>query len=104
MLDAKTVMYMATRGGAKVLGMDDKIGSLRPGHLADIIAVDFHKLHLTPLYDVYSHLVYAAKSSDVATAIINGKIVLDNRKLVFANEGDIIAKALEWQQKIKLDK
>lgn len=103
-LDAKTVMYMATRGGAKVLGMDDKIGSLRPGHLADVIAVDFHKLHLTPLYDVYSHLVYAAKSSDVATAIINGKIVLDNRKLVFANEGDIIAKALEWQQKIKLDK
>jgi len=64
-MDARTVVEMATLGGAKVLGMDSLIGSIVPGKRADFIAVSLDRPHLQPVYDPYSHLVYAARSSDV---------------------------------------
>ena len=72
---------MATIGGARVLGMADRIGSIAPGKEADIILVDFRKPHLTPLYRPFSHLVYAARGADVATSIIGGRIVMKDRRL-----------------------
>jgi len=77
-LDAHTVLRMATIQGARALGMDDIIGSLKPGKNADLIVIDTHKPHLTPLYNPTSHLVYAARGSDVTTSIINGRIVMEN--------------------------
>jgi len=99
-LDAKTVLLMATRWGAEVLGLGDKIGSIEKGKIADIIAINLKKPHLTPLYNVYSHIVYAAMASDVETVMVNGKIVVNDRKLVSADEEDILAKARKWQEKI----
>jgi len=64
-LDARTALKMATIHGARVLGLGDQIGSIEPGKCADLILVDMNKPHLTPLYQVYSHLVYAASGTDV---------------------------------------
>jgi len=81
-MDAKTVLRMATISGAKALGIEDQTGSIEPGKYADIIIVDMDKPHLTPLYNCYSQLVYAASGSDVKTSIIGGNIVMHERKLL----------------------
>jgi len=81
-LDAETVLAMATIEGARALGLADRIGSLEPGKDADVIIVDTRKPHLTPLYHPASHLVYAARGGDVDTAIINGRIVMRKRELL----------------------
>lgn len=100
-LDAKTVLLMATRWGAEVLGIGNKVGSLEKGKKADIITINLNKPHLTPLYDVYSHLVYAAMASDVETVMVNGRIVINDRKLLTADESEILYKARKWCEKIK---
>lgn len=81
-MSAPTVVKMATMGGAKILGLEKKIGSIEIGKEADIILVDMNKPHLTPLYNGYSHLVYAVSGSDVKTSIIGGRIVMKDRKLL----------------------
>ena len=80
-MDAKTVLKMATIEGAKVLDLEDKIGSIEAGKCADIIILNMNKPHLTPLYNHYSHIVYAASGSDVSTTIIDGKIMMKERRL-----------------------
>jgi len=100
-LDAKTVLLMATRWGAEVLGLGDKVGSIEKGKLADIVIINLKKPHLTPLYDVYSHIVYAAMASDVETVMVNGKVVVNGRRLVTADESEILYKARKWCEKIK---
>jgi 5-methylthioadenosine/S-adenosylhomocysteine deaminase len=81
LMNAETVLKLATSGGAKVLGLDDRIGSIEIGKDADIILVDMNQPHLTPLYNCYSQLVYAARGADVKTNIIGGKIVMNDRQL-----------------------
>lgn len=78
---AKTVVRMATINGARLLGLDKDIGTLEVGKKADIITIGLDKPHLTPIFDPYSHLVYAVKGSDVDNVIINGNIVMENQKL-----------------------
>jgi len=94
-LDAPTVLRMATSMGAEVLGLSDKVGSLEPGKKADIIVVDTHKPHLTPMYNPYSHLVYAARGSDVSHSIINGALVMEERRLLSLDLDDVMGKASE---------
>lgn len=79
---AEKVVEMATLGGARVLGMADRIGSISPGKCADIILVNMDKPHLTPLYNPFSHLVYAASGADVVTSIIDGRVVMKDRRLL----------------------
>jgi 5-methylthioadenosine/S-adenosylhomocysteine deaminase len=80
-MSAKNVLKMATIGGAKLLGLDKLTGSIEVGKQADIILVDMNQPHLTPLYNFYSQLVYAARGADAITSIIGGKIVMKNRRL-----------------------
>lgn len=100
-MDAQTVVRMATIQGAKVLGMEKKIGSLEPGKKADIIIIGLNKPHLTPLYSEYSHLVYAASGADVDTVIINGKVVMENRRLLTIDENEVMQKVREIAVEIK---
>ncbi len=81
LMPAEQVLEMATTGGAKALSWENEIGSIEVGKKADLIILDFHKPHLCPMYNDTSHLIYAAKGSDVETAIISGNIVMENRKL-----------------------
>lgn len=89
-LPAATVLEMATRNGARALGLSGKIGELAPGRLADIIVLDFNKPHLTPLYRPISHLVYAARGSDVRHTIINGRLVMEDRKLLTLDVDEVM--------------
>lgn len=84
-LPAERVLKMATMDGARALHWDNQIGSIEVGKKADIIIIDFQKPHLKPLYSETSHLVYAAKASDVETAIIDGRIVMENREIKTVN-------------------
>jgi len=82
LVTAQQVLHMATLGSAGALGLDHLIGSLEVGKRADVILVDAHRPHLTPMYHPISHLVYAVHSDDVDTVIINGKVVMMNRTLL----------------------
>ncbi|RRD39316.1 amidohydrolase [Leptotrichia sp. OH3620_COT-345] len=75
------VVEMATIGGAKALHMEDVIGSLEEGKLADIIIIDTKSLNMQPIYDYYSAIVYSMLPGDVKTTIINGKIIMENKKI-----------------------
>jgi 5-methylthioadenosine/S-adenosylhomocysteine deaminase len=80
-MDARTVVRMATIDGARVLGLEETTGSLETGKKADIIIVDVHRPHLIPMYNVPSHLVYAVNGSDVVTAMVNGRLLMEDRVL-----------------------
>ncbi len=99
-LDARTILVMATRWGAEVLGLGDSLGSIEKGKLADMITVNLRKPHLVPLYDIYSHLVYSAMASDVETVMVNGKIIVDQGRHTSTEEDRILSKAIGWGVKI----
>ncbi len=94
-MPAETVIRMATSAGARVLGMGETIGSLEPGKKADLIIVDTDKPHLTPLYNEYSHIVYSAGGADVDTVLINGRPVMQGRKLLTIDENEVMEKVRE---------
>ncbi|MGD8372407.1 MAG: amidohydrolase [Syntrophobacterales bacterium] len=100
-MDAKTVVRLATRGGARVLGLEEQIGSLEPGKKADIIGLDLNKPHLTPLYNIYSHVVYAASAADVTLNIINGEVVMRNRELLTLDVERVMAEVRAIAKQIK---
>jgi len=99
-LDSKTALLMATRWGAQALGLADKIGSLEKGKEADIVSIDLRKPHLSPIYDIYSHIVYSAMASDVECVIVGGRQLINDRHHLYADEEAILRKAAEWQVKI----
>lgn len=92
-LPAEAVFRMATMGGARVLNLQDEIGSLEPGKRADIVLLDMERPGLTPLYRVYSHLVYAARGSDVDTVIVNGRVVVRDRQILTVDEEAVMERA-----------
>ena len=100
MLSAEQAFAMATIGGARALHMGDRIGSIEAGKLADIAIVDLNSLHQVPMYNIYSHLVYATKASDVRSVIIHGRIVMLDRRLLTLNESAIKRDANAYRQKI----
>ena len=99
-LPAEQVVEMATIGGARALHIEKEIGSLETGKKADLILIDTSAPHATPMYNVYSELVYALKASDVKTVIISGRIVMQDRHMLTLNEPEILAKAREYQKKV----
>lgn len=100
-LNARQVMLMATRWGAESLRLGGITGSIGEGKAADIVIADMRKSHLTPLYDVYSHIVYSMSAADIDTVIVNGSVVLDRRTLTTADEAEIMDKAFEWGKRIR---
>jgi 5-methylthioadenosine/S-adenosylhomocysteine deaminase len=92
-LPAADVLAMATREGARAIGMDREIGSLEPGKRADLILVGMSSARQTPMYDPLSHLVYASRGDDVRTTIVNGKVLMRERKVLTLQEPAILAEA-----------
>jgi 5-methylthioadenosine/S-adenosylhomocysteine deaminase len=95
-LNAEQALEMATVGGARVLGMEREIGSLEPGKRADLITVSLAEANAEPLYNVYSQLVYSLKAADVQDVVINGRIVVRQRRPLTLNRNEILAKAAEY--------
>jgi 5-methylthioadenosine/S-adenosylhomocysteine deaminase len=80
--------------------LQDRLGSLEVGKRGDMIVLDLDVPHMVPVYNVTSHLVYAAHSSDVRTVVIDGCVVMRDRELLTLNEGEIFAQAREMARQI----
>lgn len=100
-LPAWQVLEMATINGARALGMEDEIGSLEAGKLADLIALDFSGLEIQPCYDVISHLVYAAGREQVSHAWVAGEAVLENGELTRLDDNELKERARIWQKRLQ---
>jgi 5-methylthioadenosine/S-adenosylhomocysteine deaminase len=99
-IDARAVLAMATIKGAKVIGLEDRIGSIEPGKKADIIIVDTHSPHMTPMYNPYSQLVYSATGGDVRDVIINGNIVYRDRRFTNLDSAEIMDEVIRICRRI----
>ncbi len=99
-LSAEQAFEMATLRGARALHLDREIGSLEVGKRADLVIVDIDDLNQTPLYNIYSHLVYATKADDVRTVIIEGRIVMRDRNLLTLDEQGIKTRARVFRERI----
>jgi 5-methylthioadenosine/S-adenosylhomocysteine deaminase len=100
-VSAKVALEMATLGGARALGMDKVIGSLEPGKRADLIIVSMTSARQTPMYDPISHLVYVTRGDDVQTTIVQGKVLMRDRKVLTLDEAAILKDARAWAEKVK---
>ena len=104
-MPAWKVLRMATIEGAKALMMDDKIGSLKAGKLADIIMIDLSYPNLNPIYtfpirNLIPNLVYSARGHEVELVMVNGKVVVENHVLLTEDEKTVIQKANQSAERI----
>jgi len=99
-ISAQEAFELATIRGAQALHLEKEIGSLETGKRADVLVIDRDTLNQIPLYNIYSDLVYATKAADVETVIINGRLVMRNRRLLTLNETAVKADARAFRDKI----
>nr|WP_024307832.1 TRZ/ATZ family hydrolase [Pseudomonas sp. P818] len=99
-LNAHSALRMATLNGARALGLETQTGSLEPGKLADVVAFDLSGLTQQPIYDPVSQLIYASGRDCVKHLWVGGKQLLDDGRLTRMDEGELIAKARAWGEKI----
>ena len=102
-LPAEQALYMATMGGAKALGMTDRIGSLEAGKAADLIAINLADVSTSPLYNLHSQLVYTNVGHQVTHAWVNGVALLKDRELQTIDSAAVTARAKQWGEKISGD-
>ncbi len=91
---------MATLNGAKALGLEEQIGSLKVGKVADLISFDLADINTQPLYDPVSQLVYSANRNNLQHVWVGGKQLVKERQLLRMSQHEIIAQAATWQSKI----
>lgn len=99
-LSAKDVLQMATIEGARVLGLGDKVGSLEAGKQADVIVLDLATAKTQPIYSVESAIVYAASGSNVTNTIVDGKVLMRNKRILTVDVPAALKKATEYREKI----
>jgi len=99
-VSAQEAFEMATIRGARALHLDKEIGSIEQGKRADLVIVDLDDLNQTPYYNIYSDLVYSAKAGDVRTVIIEGRVIMRDRRLLTLNEETIKADARRYRERI----
>ncbi|HIC90358.1 MAG TPA: hypothetical protein EYP04_13275 [Anaerolineae bacterium] len=92
---ARTCLAMATREGARALGLEDEIGTVEVGKKADLIVLNLESARMTPLHDLERALIYAGRASDVETVIVDGRIVLDGGVLTTVDEARVLREARE---------
>ena len=98
---AEEIFHMATLGGAKTLGLEDKIGELKVGKMADIVAIKEEGfIDSFPNYNFLSNLIYAQSSQRVDSVWVSGKRVVKNGELVTLNKGELLEKTKTWQEKL----
>jgi 5-methylthioadenosine/S-adenosylhomocysteine deaminase len=100
-VSAQTALEMGTLGGARVIGRADRLGSLEAGKLADVVVVRMDQPRQTPMYGAVSHLVYVTRGDDVETTIVNGKVLMRDRKVLTLNEADVLAEARKAAEQVR---
>jgi 5-methylthioadenosine/S-adenosylhomocysteine deaminase len=99
-LPAQQAFAMATDVGAKALRLENMIGSLEKGKRADMILIRMNSPRAVPLFNVYSQLVYAMKGSDVSDVMVNGRVIVRDRKMLTLDVPSVMAKAVEYQSRV----
>ncbi len=99
-LPSHQILRMATLNGAIALGIEKQTGSLTVGKAADITAIDFSELTLTPCFNPLSHLIYVASREHVSHVWVNGRLLLNKGELVTLNEAELIERSQYWQNRI----
>lgn len=94
-INAYQVLEMATAGGARVLGLEDRVGFIKAGMQGDLILIDMNKPHLVPGHDLFSLLAYSARPDDVHTVLVDGRIVVEGGRVLTLDEDEVIARAEE---------
>jgi 5-methylthioadenosine/S-adenosylhomocysteine deaminase len=92
---------MATIRGARALGMEKRIGSLEPRKHADLITVSTNGARQTPMYDPISHLVYVIHGDDVQNTIVNGQVLMRDRKVLTLDEKTVLAQGRGWMERVR---
>jgi 5-methylthioadenosine/S-adenosylhomocysteine deaminase len=92
---------MATIDGARALGMDKELGSLEAGKRADVITVSMTAARQTPMFDPLSHLVYTTHGDDVRTTMVNGRVLMRDRKVITLNEAAVLDEARALAEKVR---
>jgi 5-methylthioadenosine/S-adenosylhomocysteine deaminase len=100
-LPAEAVLEMATIQGARALGLEKQIGSLEAGKRADVIVVSTASARMTPMYQPVSHLVYAAHGEDVRTVMVNGRVLMRDRRMLTLDEPAILAEAQKLANQVR---
>jgi len=100
-LPATTVLGMATIGGATAIGLGDKVGSLEVGKRADLIQVAFEDVHHVPTFDVISHLVFVSDEQDVASVVVDGKVLMKEREMLTIDTDRVSAEATALAARIQ---
>ena len=100
-LPATTVLSMATIGGATAIGLGDKVGSLEVGKRADLIQVAFEDVHHVPTFDVISHLVFVSDEQDVASVVVDGKVLMKEREMLTIDTNRVSAEATALAARIQ---
>ena len=100
-VSARQAFAMATIEGARALGMADRIGSLEVGKQADVVTVAVDAPHVTPLYDVYSHLAYSVKAGDVRSVVVAGRVVIENRRTTTLDREAVLAEARQYRERLQ---
>jgi 5-methylthioadenosine/S-adenosylhomocysteine deaminase len=100
-LAARTILEMATIRGARALGLEARIGSLEPGKRADLITVSTAGARQTPMYDPISHLVYVIHGDDVQNSIVNGRVLMRDRKVLTLDRSAVLEEARSWATKVR---
>jgi 5-methylthioadenosine/S-adenosylhomocysteine deaminase len=99
-LPATAALDLATTGSARVLGLEAEVGAMVPGLKADVVVLDLDQPHLTPMYEPYSHLVYAATGADVQTVLVHGRILVQDRRLLAFDLEETMARARELAREL----
>jgi 5-methylthioadenosine/S-adenosylhomocysteine deaminase len=99
-VSAMEVLQMATINGAKALGLEHKIGSIKKGKSADLIAIDLRHLNTSPMYNPISQIVYSATNNQVTDVFVAGKQLLRKGTLLTLDEGKLLANAQKWKKRI----
>jgi 5-methylthioadenosine/S-adenosylhomocysteine deaminase len=99
-VNAFQALEMLTINAAYALGKPDQLGSIEAGKLADLCAIRMDKLRTTPMYDVVSHLIYAASSQQVSHVWVGGRLLLENAEFLHMDVADIIDRANYWAERI----
>jgi 5-methylthioadenosine/S-adenosylhomocysteine deaminase len=100
-IPAPVALEMATIEGARAMGMEKEIGSLEPGKRADLLIVSMASARQTPMYDPVSHLVYVTRGDDVRTTIVNGKVLMRDRRVLTLDSRQVLAEARLFADKIR---
>jgi 5-methylthioadenosine/S-adenosylhomocysteine deaminase len=100
-IPATTALEMATINGARALGLDKEIGSLETGKRADLVVVSMARARQTPMYNPISHLVYVSRGEDVQTTIVNGRVLMRDRKVLTLDEAAVLSDARKFAETVR---